>query len=93
MSLRPKKNKQKSKAKFDIRFRKPTRKFGGETFCIVGTQSGRKDVEQHTVDRLRAKGIRARMTHSKRYGWESWGSVKDINAQSAGTLKKSKRRK
>lgn len=63
----------------DIRKRNPVRTFGGETFCIVGTQSGRKDVEEKTVKRLRAKGIKARLTHNKTYGWESWGNVKDIN--------------
>lgn len=55
------------------------RKFDKEQFVNVGTQSGRKDVEKKTVQRLRKEGIRARLTHTKKYGWEAWGNVKDIN--------------
>jgi len=94
MSLRPKKGiTRKPIIKGDVRWRKPTRKFGGETFCIVGTQSGRKDEEQRTVNRLKKEGIRTKLTYTKRFGWEAWGNVKDINALWAGTLKKPKRRK
>lgn len=40
----------------DISKRKPTRTFDGETYQISGTQSGRLDVEQKTVKRLRERG-------------------------------------
>ena len=55
------------------------RKFDKELFVNVGTQSGRKDVEKKSVQRLRKRGIRARLTHTKKYGWEAWGHIKDIN--------------